>query len=90
MTTVDINYSMDASERDDFVREIAEGRDEVRMRLQPNFLVDGNYRAWSGVSWVVKLQNADEAIALRESMKAFFAAVGRSSALDVRRVLEGI
>lgn len=86
----EVSYSADVSERDQWVHDLAAGKETVQVRLQPTFYDKGNYRAWPGVSWLVTLPTGDAAIELRETLKAFFAAVGRTSLADVRRVLEGV
>jgi hypothetical protein len=53
----------------------------VKIRIQPAIwrLVGdtrGQYRAWREVSWMIECENAEEALALRDVMRAFFLKLG--------------
>lgn len=74
---MEITYAADTEQIDVAVREIAAEQVDgtVRLRVQPTIRKGGNYVSWTGVSWLVTCADADEAIAVREALRAFFAAV---------------
>lgn len=77
---MDVTYSADIDHIDDAVREAAQEApgEAIRVRLQPTILrrgKDNQQRAWAGVSWNLSCPTVDEAIALREGLRAFFDAV---------------
>ena len=90
MERLAVSYSMDAAERDAWVRELSEGKETLQVRIQPAVLNQGNYKAWPGVTWLLTLPDAESAIQLRETLKAFFAAVERTDLGEVRQVLQGL
>lgn len=84
------NYSAETD--DTLVEEVAASapNGEVTLRLQPTIRRQGNYVGWAGVSWTLTCEGAAEAIALRDALREFFAAVGRRDPATVRKVLQGI
>lgn len=77
---MDVAYS--AASRDELDRPAYEAQAErpdkpVRLRIQPTLLrTEGQHQAWPGVSWTVECQDAEETIAVREALRAFFEALG--------------
>lgn len=64
----------------------------VRLRVQPSILrkpagAAGGHRAWPGVSWMIECRDAQEAIAVREALHAFFTALTQHGAAAVQRAL---
>lgn len=61
----------------------------LKIRLQPSIWRRGvsQHRHWAGVSWSVDCENAKEAIALRDGLRAFFEAVGVHGIQAVTRAL---
>src|SRR5262245_66571929 len=69
---------------DAIIQEAAAEREgkPIRIRLQPMILRaapnrGGQYQAWKDVRWTIECDAPDEAFALRDAMRAFFAALGR-------------
>lgn len=90
---MEMSYSADLPEIDAPAVQAAAARPNggVKMRLQPGLLTaKGTYQAWSGVSWTVSCANAAEAIAVREALRACFAAIASRGADGVTRMLEAV
>jgi hypothetical protein len=67
----------------------------IRIRFQPLvFRLDrargGQYQAWKEVRWTVECDTPAEAFALRDALRAFFAALGRGGAGAVIAALTGV
>jgi hypothetical protein len=65
----------------------------VRLRLQPQVLRDvptnkRQYRAWKDVCWTLDVESVEEASALREALRAFFAAASHSGLDRVTTMLK--
>jgi len=92
---MDVTYSADAVDLDRPAYEAQAERPDraIRLRLQPTLLrvkagqTLGNHRSWSGVSWTLECQTAEEAIAVRLALEAFFGALGVHGADAVRTAL---
>jgi hypothetical protein len=79
---MEMSYSADVDHIDEPVQQAAEERkpgESIRIRLQPSIFRRplGQHRMWPGVSWTVDCATVEEAIALREAMRAFFEAIVR-------------
>ena len=92
---MDVTYSANARDLDRPAFEAHAERPNrpIRLRLQPTLLrvkagqTLGNHRSWSGVSWTLECQTAEEAIAVRLALEAFFAALGVHGAAAVEAAL---
>lgn len=86
---MEISYAADTEQIDAAIREMAAEQVDgiVRLRVQPTVRRSGNYVSWPGVSWLVTCQDADEAIAVREALRAFFVAVGQRGPAAVTQLL---
>lgn len=92
---MEITYSADAVDLDRPAFEAQAERPDspIRLRVQPTLLrvrpgeTGGNHRSWSGVSWAIECQTAEEAIAVRKALEAFFGALGRQGAVAVEAAL---
>ncbi len=87
---LNVLYSADAIDRDKAAYEAQADRADkiVRVRVQPQILrSDGGYWPWKGVAWSVGCPTAEDAIALRQALEAFFIAVGKHGAAEVMRAL---
>lgn len=102
---MEITYAADTEQLDQFVKDVEaeilaererelqgtpSGRGEIRLRVQPTVRRGGNYVAWPGVSWLVSCQSADEAIAVREALRACFEAMAARGPAKVRTVLTAL
>ena len=74
-----VDYSAEPKELNQFVLDIAAEHKtgEVRIRLQPTIYRDGQYKPWPGITWMLSAESAEEAIQVKEMLRACFAAVGR-------------
>jgi hypothetical protein len=92
---MDVTYSADAVDLDKPVYEAQTERPDrpIRLRIQPTLLrvnpgeTVGNHRSWSGVSWTLECRTAEDALAVRDALQAFFAAISRHGAEAVRKAL---
>lgn len=86
---MEVLYSADTPDIDRPAHDAAAERGEksVRLRLQPNLLRGRNYIVWPGVSWVVECKDADDAIAVREALREFFALLKQCGPVDTRAIL---
>lgn len=92
---MEITYSADAIDRDRPAYEAQAERPDrpLRLRVQPTLLRQkpgqtvGLHRSWSGVSWAVECQTAEEAISIRQALQAFFAALAAFGPAAVERAL---
>lgn len=92
---MEISYSADVPDLDrPAVEAKAERPDRpIRLRVQPTLLrvkagaTLGNHRSWPGVSWTLECQTAEEAIAVRRALQAFFAALAQHGPAVVERAL---
>lgn len=96
MVAVDITYSADVLDLDAPAYEAAAERPDkpLRLRVQPTLLRQragdasgGNHQAWPGVSWTVECRDAEEAIAVRDALRAFFGALGAYGPAAVQKAL---
>ena len=92
---MEVNYSADIGHLDDPLREAkAEAPDEpLRIRLQLSIFrrgKDDQQRAWKGVAWNVQCDAIDEAVGLREALRAFFEAVVRVGPREVQAALTAL
>ena len=92
---VNVAYSADVDHIDEAPFEAQAERPEepIRIRVQPGIFrkaagAAGQYKSWLDVSWIMECQNAEEAIALREAMRAFFEAVGDRGPIAVKALLQ--
>ena len=88
---MDVNYSGDVSQLDERVREAAAERpgQPVRLRVQPSMRRgDGRYTSWQGVVWRIDCPTAEDAIALKEAMRAFFTAAQTIGSARVSELLQ--
>ena len=80
---LDMTYSADVDHIDDPIHEAAGERtkagETIRIRVQPSIFrrALGQHRMWQGVSWTIDCAGPEDAISLREAMRAFFDAVVR-------------
>jgi len=89
------SYSADVEHIDAPLEDAANERqpgETIRIRLQPSLFRRqlGQHRMWKGVSWTVDCQDLAEAVALREALQAFFAAVARVGAVPLRFELDSL
>jgi hypothetical protein len=93
---MDVTYSADIGDLDQAVQDAQAERPgkPIKIRLQPTIFrlrgaeaTGGDHQAWKGVSWTLECQTAQEAIGLRETLRAFFTAVGAVGAGPVRHLL---
>ena len=85
-----VQYSAETLDLDKAVEEAQAERPDkpIRVRLQPALLrSDGAYVAWRGVAWSVACETPAEAIALRQALVAFFAAIGTHGIAAVTDIL---
>lgn len=95
---MDITYSADPKELDAFVQVAAtESKDgSVRIRVQPSIYRDGQYKPWPEVTWILRCETAEEAIAVKDVLRECFAALlrkgtdGLEGLEEVRGVLQAI
>lgn len=85
---MEMTYSADVDHIDEPIQAAAEEQtadETIRIRLQPSIFRRrlGQHRMWAGVSWTVDCANLDEAIALRQALRAFFEALIRDGAAQV-------
>ena len=92
---MEISSSTDVVDLDRPAREAASERPDrpIRLRVQPTLLrvnpgeQSGNHRSWSGVSWTLECENAEEAIAVRKALQAFFGALAKHGAVAIEQAL---
>jgi hypothetical protein len=91
---MEISYSADVPELDQFAIEAEQERPErpLRLRVQPTLLRQssgeaGNHRGWPGVSWTLECQDAAEAIGVRKALEAFFTAIAQHGPGAVEKAL---
>lgn len=73
-----VQYTADQPDLDQPVHDAIAARpgQPVRVRVAPTLLqANGNHLAWKGVAWTVTAQTAEDAIAVRHALEAFFAAL---------------
>lgn len=90
---MNVTYSADIDHIDDPVRAAAEEApgEPIKIRIQPSVLrrgKDNQQRAWAGVSWNLEVGAVDEAVALREALRAFFEVAERSDLGYLKSQLE--
>lgn len=89
-----VNYSADTSELDQPAIEAASERPGKSIRVRIPLLLfrlrDGEtpsagvYRSWNNVSWIIECTDADEALALRDGLAAFFDRIKHEGIAAVR------
>lgn len=92
---MEVTYSADAVDLDAPAYEAQTERPDrpIRLRVQPTLLrvkpgeTVGNHQAWPGVSWTLECQGAEEAIAIREALRVFFATIADRGSAEVRNLL---
>lgn len=92
---MEIKYSADAVDLDKAALDAQAERPAhpIRLRIQPTLLrlrsgdATPNHRSWSGVSWTLECPTAADAIAVREALQAFFAAVAYHGAGQIETAL---
>jgi hypothetical protein len=89
------SYSADVDHIDEPLQDADAERkagETIRIRVQPSLFrrTLGQHRMWAGVSWTVDCQTMDEAIALREAMRAFFEAAARIGPQRLQAALDGL
>jgi hypothetical protein len=92
---MDVSYSATATDIDKPAYDAQAERPDrpLRIRLQPTLLrlkkgeTVGNHHSWSGVSWTLECRNAEEAIAVRRALEAFFGVIARHGAEQVEKAL---
>lgn len=100
---MEITYAADTEQLDQFVRDVEAEmradqtvgavpgtRAEIKLRVQPTVRRGGNYVAWPGVSWLVSCRSAEEAIAVRETLRACFEAMATRGPVKVQTVLAAL
>lgn len=90
---MDMTYSADIEHIDEPLHAAADelkAGEPIRVRIQPMLWrkTMAQHRSWAGVSWTVNCRTVDEAIALREALRAFFEAIARVSPGQVQGALE--
>jgi len=87
---MDATYSANVDQIDQPVIEAAAERTKVgetiRIRVQPSIFrrAIGQHRMWPGVSWTLDCASPEEAIALREAMRVFFAQTAQVGPVAMR------
>jgi hypothetical protein len=72
------DFARDLADADRPITEAAEERPgkPIRVRVQPMILRrGGQYNAWKDVRWTLDCETPEEAFAVREAMRLFFAAL---------------
>ena len=72
-------YSAEPKELDQIVRNVAATTEDgrVRLRFQPTIYSEGQYKPWTDVTWILQCETADEAIAVKDTLRECFAALIR-------------
>lgn len=93
---MEVTYSAAAAQNLDqpaFAAQAERPDRPLRLRVQPTLLRQvpgesvGNHRSWSGVSWTLECENAEEAISVRVALQAFFSAIAQHGAERVEKAL---
>jgi hypothetical protein len=95
---MDVSYSAAPVDVDRALLEAAAERpgEAIIVRLQPTLYRfkpgqrSGQQQAWTGVSWSARPKTVDEAIALREALRVFFATVATKGAQQVTDALTAL
>lgn len=60
----------------------------IRLRLQPDLwdYDKGNYSAWSGLSWVLELDDVEEGRRARQALQALWAVFGHSAEVQAQLI----
>lgn len=86
---MEMSFSGDVPDLDEDPRLAIRPDGGVNLRVQPALLLpSGNYRPWRGVAWTVRCGSPEEAIAVRDALRACFEAIGRRGAAAVQHTLE--
>ncbi len=82
---MEVNYSADVSQLDQPAIDAAVERPGKPIRIRVPLLLfrvkpgetssEGTYRSWNNVSWIVECANVEEAVAMREVLRAAFLAI---------------